>query len=157
MWRTGQVALAAVTLGASLKANAAVTGTAATTGGAVAASPAGQEVVRRIPEVLTELAPRLEAQWPAMVQRIQQTGQALGMANTRVGTLAGLFKSSPEKFRQVVSMASQATAKAYRGGISLEEIYEVIETGERFVRHIIYSPTGQVLHETFRTYAKGGP
>jgi len=166
LWRTAQVALAVATAGASLKANAAVTGTVATTGGTVAASSAGQEAVRRLPEVLTkpitqevlaQLAPQLQAQWPAMIQRMQQTGQAVGMATPRFGILVELFKGSPEKFRLIVSMASQATAKAYRGGISLEEIYEVIETGERFVRHIIYSPTGQVVHETFRTYAKGGP
>lgn len=42
----------------------------------------------------------------------------------------------------------QATGKTDRGWTSIEEVFE--RGGDRLVRHRIYDPRGEVLHETFR-------
>jgi RHS repeat-associated protein len=51
--------------------------------------------------------------------------------------------------------AEPATGRAFRGGTSIEEVFVNQETGERLVRHTIVR-AGEVLHETFRPYAKFG-
>ena len=51
--------------------------------------------------------------------------------------------------------AEQATARSYRGAVSLEEIFVHQQTGQQIVRHTIVNE-GRALHETFRTTAKFG-
>ncbi len=51
--------------------------------------------------------------------------------------------------------AEQATAKVFKGATSIEEVFVHSQTGERLIRHTVVRGSN-VLHETFRPYAKFG-
>ncbi|MET0600771.1 MAG: RHS repeat-associated core domain-containing protein [Baekduia sp.] len=74
-------------------------------------------------------------------------------ASTPFGRLVQSFKEGDDWVR-TSAHAEQATGKAYRGGMSVEEVFERGE--DRLVRHRIYGSDGDILHETFRPYAKFG-
>jgi len=74
---------------------------------------------------------------------------------TRFGSrLIQIFRAKPDAFRQVATLAEGTVGKRYRGGVNIQEIYEHVETGVQFVRHVIYSDQGNILKESFRQYAK---
>jgi hypothetical protein len=58
-------------------------------------------------------------------------------------------------WQQASAHAEEATAKAYRGGTSIEEVFVNPQSGERIVHHTVVRGE-EVLHETFRPYAKFG-
>jgi hypothetical protein len=64
------------------------------------------------------------------------------------------FRDNPDDWRRVSAHAEEATGKTYRGGTSIEEVFE--RGTDRLVRHRIYGPSGDILHERFRPYAKFG-
>lgn len=75
-------------------------------------------------------------------------------ASTSWGRTIDDFQQHGDQWRRVSAHAEGATGRAYRGGMSIEEVLE--RGGDRLVRHRIYGPNGEVLHETFRPYAKFG-
>jgi hypothetical protein len=54
---------------------------------------------------------------------------------------------------QVTDEPATSAAKAYRGGTSVNVIYEY--QGSYFERHIVYTPSGQVIHDTFKPWTPG--
>jgi len=64
------------------------------------------------------------------------------------------FQQYGDQWRRVSAHAEAVTGRAYRGGTSIEEVFE--RGADRLVRHRIYGPNGEILHETFRPYAKFG-
>ncbi len=72
-----------------------------------------------------------------------------------VQSLRDALSSGGGPWTQVSAHAERATARAYRGGTSIEQIFVNRETGQRIVRHTIVRGD-DVLHETFRPYAKFG-
>ncbi len=74
--------------------------------------------------------------------------------STPMGSRIEDFKQNPDDWRRVSAHAEGATGRRYRGGTSIEEVFE--SQGDRLVRHRIYGRQGDVLHQTFRPYAKFG-
>ncbi|MCL4293788.1 MAG: hypothetical protein KJ056_12295 [Acidimicrobiia bacterium] len=64
------------------------------------------------------------------------------------------FQHNGDRWRRVSAHAEGATGRTYRGGTSIEVVFE--SGGDRLIRHRIYGPNGELLHETFRPYAKFG-
>jgi RHS repeat-associated protein len=79
---------------------------------------------------------------------------AIGRGVTHVGRLADGFRNNPSAWTRVSAHAELAAGRAYRGGVSLEEVW-VSDRGERIVRHIIYVQD-KIAHEHFRPLAKFG-
>jgi hypothetical protein len=75
-------------------------------------------------------------------------------ASTPFGRLVQSFKEGNGGWRRISAHAEQATSNAYKGGTSVEEVFE--RGSDQIIRHRIYGPAGKVLHETFRPYAKFG-
>jgi hypothetical protein len=75
-------------------------------------------------------------------------------ASTPAGRLIQDFRSGGDDWRRPSAHATPATGKAYPGGMSIEEVFE--RGGDRLVRHRIYDPNGEILHQTFRPDAKFG-
>ena len=75
-------------------------------------------------------------------------------ASTSWGRTVQDFQQYGDQWRRVSAHAEAAAGRAYRGGTSIEEVFE--RGTERLVRHRIYDPNGEIMHETFRPYAKFG-
>lgn len=75
-------------------------------------------------------------------------------ASTSWGRTVQDFQQYGDQWRRVSAHAEAATGRAYRGATSIEEVFE--RSTDRLVRHRIYGPNGEILHETFRPYAKFG-
>lgn len=80
--------------------------------------------------------------------------KAARVPSTQWGKTIADFKNNPDEWRRISAHAEEATSKAYRGGLSIEEVFE--RGTARLVRHRIYGPRGDVLHQTFRPSAKFG-
>ena len=52
--------------------------------------------------------------------------------------------------------AENAVANPYQGGTSIEEVFQNESNGNKIVRHSIYDSEGNILHQTYRNYAKFG-
>jgi RHS repeat-associated protein len=89
----------------------------------------------------------------ATAARLAKAGAVGERASTPFGRLVQSFREGDD-WVQTSAHAEQATGKAYRGGMSIEEVFE--RGGDRLVRHRIYGSDGDILHETFRPYAKFG-
>ncbi len=76
-------------------------------------------------------------------------------ASTRWGRTVQEFQSNPGEWTRASAHAEAATAKIYRGGTSIEEIFTRGDD-DWLVRHRIYGSGGDILHETYRPYAKFG-
>ena len=88
-----------------------------------------------------------------LVDDAARTGRA---ASTSWGRTVQDFRQHGDQWRRVSAHAEGATGRTYRGGTSIEEVFE--RGVDRLIRHRIYGPNGEILHETFRPYAKfGGP
>lgn len=86
--------------------------------------------------------------------RAAKAGTAERAASAPAGRLIQDFRRGGDDWRRASPYAEPATGKAYSGGTSIEEVFE--RGDDRLVRHRIYGPNGDVLHETFRPYAKFG-
>jgi hypothetical protein len=75
-------------------------------------------------------------------------------ASTEWGQTVQDFKASGDAWSRVSAHAEEATSRTYRGGLSIEEVFT--RGDEWLVRHRIYDAAGNVVHETFRPYAKFG-
>lgn len=75
-------------------------------------------------------------------------------ASTSWGRTIDDFQQYGDQWRRVSAHAEGAAGSAYRGGTSIEEVFE--RGTDRLIRHRIYGPNGEILHETFRPYAKFG-
>lgn len=82
-----------------------------------------------------------------------ETG-AIGRATTRWGRVVQDFRGNPGAWSQVSAHAEQATARAYRGATSIEEVF--VRGNDWLVRHRVVDDAGTILHETFREIAKFG-
>lgn len=87
----------------------------------------------------------------SLVDDVVTTGRT---ASTAWGRTIDDLEKYADQWRRVSAHAEGATGRAYRGGTSIEEVFE--RGGDRLVRHRIYGPNGEILHETFRPYAKFG-
>jgi hypothetical protein len=83
------------------------------------------------------------------------TRQASTEFGRSVQSLKESIQSGKGPWQRTSAHAEPARAKTYRGGTSLEEVFVHQETGERIVRHTIVREEN-VLHETFRPFAKFG-
>jgi RHS repeat-associated protein len=75
-------------------------------------------------------------------------------ASTSFGRLIQDFQRG-DGWTRVSAHVERATGRAYKGATSIEEVFER-SSGEQLVRHRIYDQNGEMLHETFRPYAKFG-
>lgn len=73
-------------------------------------------------------------------------------ATCPTGQLIDDFESNPGSWNEVSNESEGATGRAYRGGMSVERVYE--KNGATLARHTIYGPEGQVLHDHFRSVGK---
>lgn len=64
------------------------------------------------------------------------------------------FSANPSKWRSVSAHTEQATSHVARGGVSIQEIFENVETGERVVRHTVFTSSGRVIDEHLRPFYK---
>jgi RHS repeat-associated protein len=80
--------------------------------------------------------------------------RAMRPASSPWGKVVQDFEADPSSWTQVSAHAEAATSRSYQGGVSLEEVFE--KGQETLVRHTIYSGSGDILHQTFRPYAKFG-
>ncbi len=83
-----------------------------------------------------------------------QTEETKRIAAFAWGRLVQDFQRYGDQWHRVSVHAEEATGRAYRGGTSIEEVFE--RGADRLIRHRILGPSGEVLHETFRKYAKFG-
>lgn len=90
------------------------------------------------------IGPRLAAEGGAAIVR---------GARTSFGRLIQDFRRGGG-WERVSAHAEPATGRAYRGGTSIEEVFE--RGGDRIVRHRIYDPNGEIVHQTYRPDAKFG-
>ena len=75
-------------------------------------------------------------------------------ASTEWGKTVQDFQANGDGWSRVSAHAEQASGRIYRGGTSIEEVFS---RGDQWlVRHRIYDAAGEVVHETFRPYAKFG-
>jgi len=75
-------------------------------------------------------------------------------ASTQWGQTVQDFQANGDAWSRVSAHAEQASGRIYRGGTSIEEVFA---RGDQWlVRHRIYDSAGNILHETFRPYAKFG-
>ena len=81
-------------------------------------------------------------------------GSGSRTASTSRGQTIQDFETNPGSWRQVAVHGEPATGRAYRGGTSVEEVFE--KGGDRIVRHRIYDQNGSLVHETHREYGKFG-
>lgn len=94
---------------------------------------------------------RLAPQTTSLADEAVTTGRT---ASTSWGRTVQNFEQYGDQWRRVSAHAEATTGRAYRGGTSIEEVFE--RGTDRLVRHRIYGPNGEVLHETFRPNAKFG-
>ena len=84
---------------------------------------------------------------------------AAGTASTAMGRAIQSLKASISggtgQWARTSAHAEAATGRAYRGATSIEEVFVNQESGQRLVRHVIVRGE-EILHETFRTFAKFG-
>lgn len=97
------------------------------------------------------VAYRLAPQATSLVDDAVTTGRT---ASTSWGRTIDDFQQYGDQWRRMSAHAEGATGHAYRGGTSIEEVFE--RGGDRLIRHRIYGPNGEILHETFRPYPKFG-
>lgn len=84
------------------------------------------------------------------------TGRVASTAFGRsVGSLREFLSTGAGSWQRASAHAEAAVGRAYRGGVSIEEVFVDKATGERIVRHTIVRGN-EVLHETFRATAKLG-
>ena len=75
-------------------------------------------------------------------------------ASTPWGRTVQDFQVNGDAWSRVSAHAEAASGQIYRGGTSIEEVFT---SGDQWlVRHQIYDSTGNLVHETFRPYAKFG-
>ena len=75
-------------------------------------------------------------------------------ASTPWGRTVQDFQVNGDAWSRVSAHAEAASGRIYRGGTSIEEVFT---SGDKWlVRHQIYDSTGNLVHETFRPYAKFG-
>ncbi|MCZ7627611.1 MAG: hypothetical protein M5U19_00200 [Microthrixaceae bacterium] len=75
-------------------------------------------------------------------------------ASTSWGRTIDDFQQHGDHWRRVSAHAEGATGRAYRAARASKRCSS--GGGDRLVRHRIYGPSGDILHETFRPYAKFG-
>lgn len=63
------------------------------------------------------------------------------------------IKANPNDYEKVASLAEKATARQYRGGISIQDIFVNKKTGQRIVQHSIYK-NGRIIDQHYRPKAK---
>jgi hypothetical protein len=79
---------------------------------------------------------------------------AVRPASTPWGRTVRDFQVNSDAWSRVSAHAEAASGRIYRGGTSIEEVFT---SGDQWlVRHQVYDSTGDLLHETFRPYAKFG-
>ena len=88
----------------------------------------------------------------AVTTTVRSASTAFGRS---VQSLQQAIRSGSGEWQRVSAHVENAASRAYRGGISVEEVFVNVQTGERIVRHLIVRGE-KVLHETFRTYGKFG-
>jgi hypothetical protein len=88
---------------------------------------------------------------PGLVDEAAAVGRS---ASTEWGRVVQNFQQHGDDWTRLSAHVEQATGRAYRGGTSIEEIFR--RGDDWLVRHRIYGPGGDVLHETFRPYSKFG-
>ena len=103
--------------------------------------------MERFPWLMKALKLERKAQ---QVEEGAEVANVVETASTPFGRLVQSFKSGG--WRRVSAHAEPATAKRYKGGTSIEEVFK--HGSDQLVRHRIYSASGKILHETFRPYAK---
>lgn len=72
-----------------------------------------------------------------------------------IQSLKEALSTGEGQWQRISAHAEEATGRAFRGGTSIEEVFENTESGEEIVRHTIVRGE-ELLHETFRPYAKFG-
>ena len=75
-------------------------------------------------------------------------------ASTPFGRLVQSLRGGDDGWRLTSAHAEPATSGVYKGGTSVEEVFE--RGTDRLVRHRIYDSRGNIVHETFRPHAKFG-
>jgi hypothetical protein len=67
------------------------------------------------------------------------------------------FQANPQNWQRAAASAEQATSRAGRGGVSVENLYRNPVTGETLHVHDVFKPSGAQIpkHPTFRDYGKG--
>jgi len=71
-------------------------------------------------------------------------------------TFSGLiknFNANKANYRLLSALTEKATGKQYKGGVSVQEVYQNLQTGQTIVKHTIYR-AGKILHQHFRPYAQ---
>jgi hypothetical protein len=84
-------------------------------------------------------------------------GGAVGVKppSTPFGGSVESLRSGQGPWKLQSAHAEGATGRAYKGATSIEEVFKNTQTGETIVRHRIVRGD-EMLHETFRPYAKFG-
>ena len=83
-----------------------------------------------------------------------RAGINVGNRARTFGSIVEDFSANPNKWRSVSAHTEKATGRATRGGVSIQEIFENVETGERVVRHTVLNRTGRVIDEHLRPFYK---
>jgi hypothetical protein len=67
------------------------------------------------------------------------------------------FRANPQNWQRVSASAEHASARAARGGVSVESVYRNPATGEILHVHDVFKASGSQLpkHPSFRDYGKG--
>lgn len=85
---------------------------------------------------------------------LEESTAAGRAASTEWGQTVQDFRANGDAWSQISAHAEEATGRTYRGGLSIEEVFE---RGDQWlVRHRIYDAAGDIVHETFRPYGKFG-
>lgn len=71
---------------------------------------------------------------------------------TEFGKRIVRFEQDPGEWRTTYASAEGSTS--VKGGISLQEEFTNMKTGERIVRHRLITREGNVVHQDYRTYLK---
>ena len=132
---------------------------------AAAALRGAGRVVSKVGEVASAGAKKFSEAVSAGVRKVLGSGatrggaqagaQAAKVPTTAFGKAVEALKAGDKAWSRVTAHAEGATGRAYKGATSIEEVFEHAQTGERMVRHTIVRGE-EVLHETYRTYAKFG-
>ena len=120
------------------------------TGGAKYGEGAREGIKETVGPIAREVAATTVAAGAAMTVRVAST--AFGRS---VGSLREFISTGTGTWQRTSAHVEAAAGRAYRGAVSMEEVYVNSATGERIVRHTIVRGS-EVLHETFRVTAKFG-
>lgn len=129
---------------------------------AAANSPGGREIIQEGSEVAGETgSAAVEVIESAAQMGAGSAGQVARQASTAFGKAVEGVRQSLSggggPWSRLTAHAESATSESKRlqGATSIEEVFVQSETGQRVIRHTIVRG-GEVLHETFRPYAKFG-